>query len=206
MIIHNQEVTPIRAQILDAALGLFSERGFHGTSMPALAERAGIGAGTPYRHFESKEQLVNALYRECKDALMAALLTDFPFDATAREQHRAFFHRLVAFFRARPEVFDFLELHHHQPYLDAENLERERQALSPVLAFFEHARRERIVRAMPPEALAAVVWGVFSGLMKAARLGHVEASDALWAQAESCAWSAVRRGDPASETREEPEP
>ncbi|RZO58313.1 MAG: TetR/AcrR family transcriptional regulator [Sandaracinaceae bacterium] len=195
-----------RAQILRAALGLFSERGFHGASMPALAERAGVAAGTPYRHFESKEQLVNALYRQCKAELMDALLRDFAFDATPREQHRAFFHRMVGYFRARPEVFDFLELHHHQPYLDADNLARERQALAPVLAFFAHGRSAQLTRAMPAEALAAIVWGVFSGLMKAARLGHLEADDALFAQAESCAWNAVRRGDPANETPKEPEP
>ena len=156
--------------------------------------------------FESKEQLVNALYRQCKAELMDALLRDFAFDATPREQHRAFFHRMVGFFRARPEVFDFLELHHHQPYLDADNLARERQALAPVLAFFAHGRSAQLTRAMPAEALAAIVWGAFSGLMKAARLGHLEADDALWAQAESCAWNAVRRGDPANETPKEPEP
>ena len=46
-----------REAILQAALELFAERGFHGTSVPSVAERAGVGAGTIYRHFESKEAL-----------------------------------------------------------------------------------------------------------------------------------------------------
>ena len=49
-----------------AALELFVERGFYGTAVPEIAERAGVGAGTIYRYFESKEALVNALYREQK--------------------------------------------------------------------------------------------------------------------------------------------
>ncbi|MBX3273761.1 MAG: TetR/AcrR family transcriptional regulator [Sandaracinaceae bacterium] len=186
---------PTRDAILDAALGVFAERGFHGASMPALAEAAGVGAGTPYRHFESKEALVNALYRRTKEALMGALLADFPFDATEREQFRVFFFRLVGFFRARPEAFDFLELHHHQPYLDADNLALEARSLAPVLAYFERARRARVTRAMPPEALTAIVWGLFASLWKAIRLGHLAPSDELWAQAEACAWDAVRRPD-----------
>ncbi len=193
---------PTRDAILDAALGLFAERGFHGASMPALAEAAGVGSGTPYRHFDSKEALVNAVYRRTKEALMSALLRDFPFDATEREQFRVFFFRLVGFFRARPEAFDFLELHHHQPYLDAPNLELERRSLSPVLAFFEHGRRVRATRAMAPEALTAIVWGVFASLFKATRLGHLEATDELWAQAEACAWDAVRRPDETPNERE----
>ena len=184
-----------RDTILNAALVLFAARGFHGASMPALATAAGVGSGTPYRHFESKEALVNALYRRTKEQLMGALLRDFPFDGTEREQFRVFFFRLVGFFRARPDAFDFLELHHHQPYLDAGNLELERQSLSPVLAFFVHGRGAGVTRAMPPEALTAIVWGVFGSLFKAWRLGHIEATDELWAQAEACAWDAVRRPD-----------
>jgi len=182
-----------REVILDAALQLFAKHGFHGSSMPALATAAGVGSGTPYRHFESKEALVNALYRRTKEALMGALLTDFPLDATDREQFRAFFFRLVGFFAERPDAFDFLELHHHQPYLDDANMELERLSLAPVLAFFQRGRAERRTRAMPPEALTAIVWGLFSGLHKALRLGHLEASPELWAQAEASAWDAVRR-------------
>lgn len=192
-----------REAILAAALDLLAERGFYGTSMPALAERAQIGAGTPYRHFESKEELVNAVYRRCKEALSAHLLAEFPFDASPRAQFRVFWWRLAGFFRAHPRAFDFLELHHHQPYLDAANLELERQTLSPVLAFFEAGRRTKTTRAMPAEALAAIVWGTFSALLKAERLGHLRLSEELLAQAEACAWDAVRREDDPTEQEEQ---
>ena len=195
MIIHTVVMSHTRTVILDAALEVFAARGFHGASMPALAEAAGVAAGTPYRHFESKEALVNALYRRTKEQLMAALLTEFPLDASERAQFRAFFFRLVGFFRAHPEAFDFLELHHHQPYLSASNLELERLSLAPVLAFFQQGRERRTTRAMPAEALTALVWGVFSGLYKAVRLGHLTETEELWAQAEDCAWQAVRRPD-----------
>ena len=191
--------TDTRERILDAALALFAERGFHGTSMPALAERASVAAGTPYRHFDGKEQIVNEVYRRAKWALLDALLDEFPFDASLREQHRAFFFRMVAFFRERPTMFDFLELHHHQPYLDAENRALEQRSLAPVLAYFEQGRRAGVIRAMPAEALGAVIWGIFSGLRRAARLGHVEPTDELWAHAEACAWDAVRRSGPEEE-------
>ena len=188
-----------RDTILGAALGLFAERGFHGASMPELAGRAGVASGTPYRHFESKEQLVNAVYRRCKRELMESLFGGFPYDATERDQFRVFFFRIVGFFKERPEVFDFLELHHHQPYLDRDNLELEVQSLTPALVFFEHARRAKITRAVPEKALLAVVWGIFSGLWKAERLGYLETTQELWAQAEACAWDAVRRPEPHSE-------
>ena len=39
--------------ILEAALALFAERGYDGTPVPLIAEKAGVGAGTIYRYFES---------------------------------------------------------------------------------------------------------------------------------------------------------
>ena len=60
-----------REAILAAATELFVERGFHGTTVPEIAERAGVGAGTIYRHFASKEAVVNELFRLHKQALTA---------------------------------------------------------------------------------------------------------------------------------------
>ena len=62
-----RKVTPAadkREAILAAALDLFNERSFNGTPMPLVAERAGVGAGTIYRYFESKEALGNVVYRD----------------------------------------------------------------------------------------------------------------------------------------------
>jgi len=51
-----------KAAIIDAALGLFSEKGFEATTMRAIAERAGVSLGNAYYYFESKEQLIQGFY------------------------------------------------------------------------------------------------------------------------------------------------
>lgn len=47
-----------RARIREAARSLFRERGFDGTTLRAIAERAGMGASSIYRHIRSKEELL----------------------------------------------------------------------------------------------------------------------------------------------------
>jgi AcrR family transcriptional regulator len=47
-----------RARIREAALELFRERGFDGATLRAIAERAGMGASSIYRHVQSKEELL----------------------------------------------------------------------------------------------------------------------------------------------------
>jgi AcrR family transcriptional regulator len=51
------------AEILDAALDCFAERGFAATRMDDVAARAGVTKGTVYLYFESKEELFKALVR-----------------------------------------------------------------------------------------------------------------------------------------------
>jgi AcrR family transcriptional regulator len=49
-----------RAVILRAARELFEERGFDKATLRTIAERAGMGASSIYRHFQSKEELLIA--------------------------------------------------------------------------------------------------------------------------------------------------
>jgi AcrR family transcriptional regulator len=59
--------TDTRERILEAAMDLFAEQGFSGTTISAVERRVGLAAGTGslYRHFPSKEALlVAAVERE----------------------------------------------------------------------------------------------------------------------------------------------
>src|SRR5215510_13871781 len=86
-----------REAILAAALELFVERGFFGTAVPEIADRAGVGAGTIYRYFESKEALVNAIYRQEKLHFAERVIHDFPTTTFARELFRTMWMRMAKF-------------------------------------------------------------------------------------------------------------
>lgn len=54
-----------KQEILETALKLFSELGFHNVSMQKIAEESEFSVGTLYNFFESKESLFSALIRSC---------------------------------------------------------------------------------------------------------------------------------------------
>jgi AcrR family transcriptional regulator len=182
-----------REAILDAALELFAERGFHGTAVPLVAERAKVGAGTLYRYFESKEALVNALYQREKACFLSELISDFPVDVPVREQFRIFWQRLVGYAQRHPRAAAFMELHHHAPYLDEESRALEQRVMQPVIDFIQRAQEAQALKALDPVLLISVVYGAFIGIAKNAMAGHLALGPKTLEDAEACLWEAVRR-------------
>jgi AcrR family transcriptional regulator len=62
-----------QARLLDAALDAFAERGFYGTSVEDVCERAGFTRGAFYSNFATKEELFVALYDRQADRILATL-------------------------------------------------------------------------------------------------------------------------------------
>jgi AcrR family transcriptional regulator len=60
-----------RQRILNAAITLFQERGFAGSSIRDLAERAGVTTAAMYYYFDGKDQILEALFDPCLQALQA---------------------------------------------------------------------------------------------------------------------------------------
>jgi AcrR family transcriptional regulator len=180
--------------ILAAALELFAERGFHGTAVPLIAERAGVGAGTVYRYFESKEAIVNALFRRTKGEVSEHVLRGFPFEASIREQLSHYWRRMSEYVRQKPQAYAFLELHHHQPYLDDESRAIEENLLNMSRQVFAEGQRQLLVKDdVPIDVLCTIVHGAFLGLVKGWRAGLYQLDEATSGAAERCVWEAIRR-------------
>ncbi|MCL2912681.1 TetR/AcrR family transcriptional regulator [Shewanella corallii] len=61
--------TDKKQAILDAALTLFTEQGYHATSTASIAKAAGVATGTLFHHFASKDALLAELFLTVKQEL-----------------------------------------------------------------------------------------------------------------------------------------
>ncbi len=168
-----------RRVILDAALAAFAARGYHGTAVPEVAAAAGVGTGTLYRYFANKEALVNEVYRDAKLRLGAALVADDAgLDLGRAEVAEAWFiglwRRLGAFAQAEPDAFRFLEMQDHVEYLDAASRALELSVLMPLWMAGQRLRAG--TEGPTVDVLIALSWGAFVGLIKAQRLGYLQAA------------------------------
>lgn len=110
-------MTPRATAVRDAALTLFAERGYRGTTMRVIAEAVGLQAPALYNHVASKQQLleeimVATIQRLIEDFEEAVSTTDDPAEQLRRgvESHVRYHarHRFEAFVGNR-ELFNLAE-------------------------------------------------------------------------------------------------
>ena len=100
------EVT--RLAIEDAALSLFMEQGYHGTSMRQIAERAELALGGIYNHFTSKDEIFEGIiidrhpYKKILPAIIAAEGDNL------EEFFKNAFHLIISELGERPEFVNLM--------------------------------------------------------------------------------------------------
>src|SRR6266403_2131789 len=84
-----------RNAILDAATRLFAERWLTAAPTSEISKQAGVAEGTLFTYFKTKDDLINALYREIKLELGDAMMSDFPRKKNVRTRLRHVWDRYV---------------------------------------------------------------------------------------------------------------
>lgn len=85
-----------RRALMDAAVALFSLQGFHATPTQQISERAGVSAGTLFRYFRTKEDLIDSLYssihRALSDVVDEAIRPEIPVEEQIQNVKRQVLH------------------------------------------------------------------------------------------------------------------
>lgn len=94
-----------KEQLLDVALPVFAEHGFHLTSMNDVADAAGVTKPVLYQHFSSKRGLYLELLRSVGDRLMLAIRTATEQAPVPREQVEAGLRAYFRFVADQPHAY-----------------------------------------------------------------------------------------------------
>ena len=146
-----------RQKLLEAAESLFGQRGFHATAVGDITRRAGVGQGTFYLYFESKEEVFRELIRDLSHGLRLALhraVEGIPDRLDAEEAG------LRAFLAFASQHRDLYRIVFESQFIDPELFQwyYERIAVGYTRAL-EHAMEAGQVRRLDPETVAYALMG-----------------------------------------------
>ncbi|MFH1279577.1 MAG: TetR/AcrR family transcriptional regulator [Candidatus Eisenbacteria bacterium] len=97
-----------RQKLLQAALSVFCEKGVDAATIEEITEKADLGKGTFYRHFEGKEAVMAALTADALDRLIENFRAPGPEPASLEETIRRIVKAHIAFFEKHRSEFVLL--------------------------------------------------------------------------------------------------
>ena len=93
-----------RRQILEAAVRAFAKEGYHASRVSDIAEEAGVAYGLVYHYFESKDAVLEAIFREMWGMMVGAINAVESLDDSPREQLRKACAIVLRTWRDYPDV------------------------------------------------------------------------------------------------------
>jgi AcrR family transcriptional regulator len=154
-----------RAQILDAALRCFAERGYHAATMDDLVRASGLSKGSLYWHFRSKEEVFLALFDRFTEELFGDWDQEVAAGSSGLELLRRgfddFLERLIA---QGPALGAWVEFMAH-PVARARFAQVYRESRAKLAAILSVSVERGEVRDLPLEGMAAGIVAGAEGLL-----------------------------------------
>jgi AcrR family transcriptional regulator len=160
-----------RPQVLDAALELFLERGYEGTSMEAVARAAGVTKPVVYACFPGKEELFRALLLREEERILAEIQAAFA-GADLSDPEWTLIEGFTGFLRAvaaSPDVYRLIFLGEGGGNMAvARRIQRGRQAQVDALSVLARGWLERRGESdLPLDARARLLGNAIAGMAEA---------------------------------------
>lgn len=146
--------------ILEAALDVFAERGLESSPTAEISRRAGVAEGTLFTYFKTKDDLINALYRELKLEMADAMLSGFPRKKSVRHRVEHVWNGFVSWSISHSKEKKVLDL-----LKTSERLTEETKAIgmAPFVEIEDTAREaveHKVIEDLPLEFVGASMTGL----------------------------------------------
>ena len=182
-----------RQRLIRAALELFTTKGYHDTTTAQIAKKAGIAEGTIYRHFASKQQLVNELYRAAQRwaAKVVQETSRGPEAGTARAQLTGVAHGLLDGAARDTAIVKLGLLEPLEALLDEESRRTEREFRTTIERIVAEGKAQGTVRAGAVEIWAGVWLAAISYALQKIIAGDWKPGDTGVRLVIEAAWRAI---------------
>jgi len=155
----------LRDRILRAAETIFARRDYHEVQMDDVVEECGVGKGTLYRYFPSKQHLFFAVMFDGIQRLRTELETAVGTEEPPAQKVRRIVHRTLAFFWDRRFFFSLIHRSEHKMTGEAREWLRYRSALSRVIRdTLEAAVAAGHLRAVDTRIATEILLGMMRGV------------------------------------------
>ena len=151
-----------RRVILDAAMRVFARHGFHTCRVSDIADEAGVAYGLVYHYFSSKDEILDTMFLERWNVMLAAIAEADRTERAPRDKLRAIAAFIVDSYRYEPELMKVIvvEVTRAANTFGRTHLQKIREAYALIAGIVERAQAQGIFRSeISPEFGALAFYG-----------------------------------------------
>ena len=148
-----------KERILNAALKLFVEFGFHNTPTSKIAKEASVANGTLFYFFATKDELVKALYIEIKSRLTEHITENLKDETSLHEILKKYYTATLQWALQHKTEFRFIEQFNTSPYLNQIASEEIEKHVNPVLDILRNGIKDKIIKPMDVDIIFTLISG-----------------------------------------------
>jgi TetR/AcrR family fatty acid metabolism transcriptional regulator len=168
-----------RRQILDAAVRAFAKKGYHACRVSDIAEEAGVAYGLVYHYFESKDAVLESIFREMWGMMVAAINAIEEIEESPREQLRKSCAIVLRTWRDYPDVVRVLV---REVARSGEQLQREVEEIAHAFEalgrIVERGQEQKVFRRdISPRLASWVIYGALEEILTGWVLGRLPGDD-----------------------------
>jgi TetR/AcrR family transcriptional regulator, fatty acid metabolism regulator protein len=186
-----------RRVILEAAVRVFARQGFHTSRVSDIADQAGVAYGLVYHYFPSKETILDTLFLERWDVMLAAIAEADAEHEAVREKLHAIAAFIVDSYRHDPELMKVIivEVTRAANTFGRTHLEKIRDAYRLIAAIVARAQRDGAFRSeISPEFAALAFYGLVEQVLTGWIFDSAPLGDGQFEQAKRMIVETICRG------------
>lgn len=183
----------VQKAVLETTLSLIIERELQATSMSLIAKESGVSTGNIYHYFNSKESIINELYKAIVMFNGEKVLEGFYSDEPIRVRIERAWEKLIRLSLEYPQGFRFIEQYSFSPYIydDVKKEAYEGGWCGPLEKLYAQAIQEKLFIEMDPSLMAQMHYGSFVYVVKAYLHGKFTLSDEEIKSLIEATWNSV---------------
>jgi len=144
-------------RILDAALRLFVEFGFHGTPTSKIAQEAGVANGTLFNKFATKDDLIIALYVDITNRMSEYVAKNSSLEPSLKETMKRYYLATLYWALDNKREFRFVQQFKTSPFLSLIAPEEIKYSYKPFYDMLKQGFSEKLFKPLPPDYLSMMI-------------------------------------------------
>jgi AcrR family transcriptional regulator len=156
-------------QVYAATLKLVEEMGVAGVTMRRVARKAKVATGTLYIYFKDKDELMNAVFKDCHQSSVRMYFKGYDADEPFLTGLKKILTNII---RHRIENFEkavFLEQCYHSPFITKSTREMSHRLMRPLYQLLERGKREKKIKKLDTFLLLTFMIGSITEIVRYAR-------------------------------------